>query len=168
MAAKWLISIWDEMVQLVIKSSSVFEMRWSVSSEIIIALISIWDEMVQYLRLDEGRLDCIFWKLNETFSEKWYRSWVTGIGIEVWLQESWSKLGYRNWDRGWVAGIEIEVDDRNWDWSWATGIGVKVGLQELRIFYSQANCKILNIQSAFNMNTFCHVFFFTPFATGIN
>ena len=40
---------------------------------------------------------------------------MAGIGIEVWLQELGSKLGYRNWDRSLV-----------------TGIGIEVGLQELR------------------------------------
>ena len=43
-----------------------------------------------------------------------HRSWVSGIGIEIWLQESGSKLGFRNWDRSWVTGIEIEVCDKNW------------------------------------------------------
>ena len=43
------------------------------------------------------------------------RSLVTGIGIEIGLQESGSKLGYSNWDRSMV-----------------TGIGFEVGLQELR------------------------------------
>ena len=39
------------------------------------------------------------------------RNWVTGIGIEVWLQESGSKLGYRNWDRSWWRNWW----DRSWD-----------------------------------------------------
>ena len=40
---------------------------------------------------------------------------TAGIGIEVGLQESGSKFGYRNRDRNWV-----------------TGIGIEVGLQELK------------------------------------
>ena len=40
---------------------------------------------------------------------------LAGIRIEVWLQESGSKPGYRNWDRNWI-----------------TGIGIEIGLQELR------------------------------------
>ena len=35
---------------------------------------------------------------------------MAGIGIEVGLQESGSKFGYRNRDRNWVTGIGIEVD----------------------------------------------------------
>ena len=59
---------------------------------------------------------------------------MAGIGIEVWLQESGSKLGYKSWDRSLVTGIGIEVglqevrssrwqelrlvaDQRNWDWT---------------------------------------------------
>ena len=79
MAAKSLISIWNEMVQKLSSHSSVFEMRWfswfrnyhrthrylrwdgSVGSYIIIALISIWDEMVQYL----GRV----------LEKRWFRIW---------------------------------------------------------------------------------------------
>ena len=36
---------------------------------------------------------------------------MAGIGIEAWLQEPGSKLGYRNWDRNWVIGIRIKVGD---------------------------------------------------------
>ena len=49
------------------------------------------------------------------------------IGIEVGLQESGSKFGYRNRDRSLVTGIGIEIGlqklglklgYRNWDRSW--------------------------------------------------
>ena len=35
----------------------------------------------------------------EIDGEDWDRSWVTGIAIEICLQESGSKFGYRNRDR---------------------------------------------------------------------
>ena len=47
----------------------------------------------------------------EIDGRNWDRSWVTVIGIEVWLQEPRLKMGYRNWQRRWVTGIEIEVGD---------------------------------------------------------
>ena len=50
----------------------------------------------------------------EIDGRNWDRSWVTGIGIEIGLQELRSKL---------VTGIGIEV---------RLGIGIEVGLQELR------------------------------------
>ena len=34
---------------------------------------------------------------------------MAGIGIEAWLQESGSILGYRNWARNWITGIGIEI-----------------------------------------------------------
>ena len=44
---------------------------------------------------------------------------MAGIGIEVWLQESGWKFGYRNRDRTWGY--------RNWDQNWVTGIEIEVG-----------------------------------------
>ena len=52
---------------------------------------------------------------------------MAGIGIEVGLQESGSKFGYRNRERSLVTGIGIEfglqelgskLGYRNWDRSW--------------------------------------------------
>ena len=59
----------------------------------------------------------------------WDRSWVTGIGIEVWLQEPGSKLGYRNRDRNWVTGIGIEVGDE------VGQIEVEIELRLLDVIY---------------------------------
>ena len=47
----------------------------------------------------------------EIVGRNWDRSWVTRIGIKIWLQESGSKLGYRNRDQNLVTGIGIEVGD---------------------------------------------------------
>ena len=44
----------------------------------------------------------------EIDGRNWDRSLITGIGIEIGLQELGSKFGYRNRDRSWVTGSEIE------------------------------------------------------------
>ena len=81
----------------------------SVGSEIIIALRNYHHAGIEI----DGR--------------NWDRSWVTGIRIEVWLQESGSKLAYRNWDRSWVTGIEIEVGLQESELMLASGIEIEVG-----------------------------------------
>ena len=55
---------------------------------------------------------------------------MAGIGIELGLHELGSKFGYRNWDRNWVTGTGIEV----WlqESEVGLGIGSEVVLQELR------------------------------------
>ena len=53
---------------------------------------------------------------------------MAGIEIEIWLQESGSKLGYRNWNPSLVTGIGIEVGLKELRSKVVTGIGIKVGL----------------------------------------
>ena len=54
------------------------------------------------------------------------RSW-----IEVGLQELGSKFRYRSRDRNWVTGIGIEVGLQELRSKLVTGIGIEAGIQEL-------------------------------------
>ena len=53
---------------------------------------------------------------------------MSGIGIEVGLQELGSKFGYRKRDRNWVTGIGIEVGLQEFRSKLVTGIEIEVEL----------------------------------------